>query len=78
MANNKKSQTIVMLAEQGKAPRTIKVASGATVRSALTAAKLDPEALGGAVTVNGEPAELNQRLKTDDYVAVTPKVSGGR
>lgn len=78
MANAKKSQTIVMLAEQGKAPRTVKVASGATLRSALTAAKLNPDALGGAVTINGEPAELNQRLKTDDYIAVTPKVAGGR
>lgn len=67
----------VMLAIQGSAPKVVMVGAGATLRTALTAAKQDPAALGGAVTLNGENADLNTRLKKNDYIAVTPKVAGG-
>lgn len=71
------SKFAVILAVQGQAPKSVMVGSGATLRSALLAAKLDADTLGGSVTVNGESAELTQRVKRDDYIAVTPKVSGG-
>ena len=67
----------VVLAVQGQSPKPLMVGSGATLRSALTAAKLNPDTLSGAVTVNGDQAEMTQRIKRDDYIAVTPKVAGG-
>lgn len=68
----------VRVGVQGQASKVVMIGSGGTVRTALLAAKLDPEKMGGAITVNGEAAGLADRLKAADYLAVTPKVEGGR
>lgn len=68
----------VMVQEQGKRPSIALVGSGATVRSAFRALKINPETVKGSITVNGKNADLNDRLKTNDLVALTPNVAGGR
>ena len=68
----------VMVQEQGKRPAIVLVGSGATVRSALRAKKIEPETAKGSITVNGKTADLNDRLRTNDLVAFTPSVAGGR
>lgn len=68
----------VIVSVQGQAPKIVQVGSGATVRSALIAAKLDPEALGGSLTVNHKDATLADRLSKDAFIQVSPKVAGGR
>ena len=67
----------VMVQKEGEAPKIALVGSGATVRSALRARKIDPESVSGKVTLNGRDTDLNARLKTNDLVAVTPNVAGG-
>lgn len=74
MANN----MTVIVNEQGRPRKAVKVASGATVRSALKAFGLDPEKLAGAVSLNGDLAELGSRIKEGDFISVTPKAAGGR
>ncbi len=76
MANDNKFG--VMVQEKGKQPRIAHVGSGATVRSALKAVKIDPETTRGEITLNGKATDLAARLRTNDLVAVTPDVSGGR
>ena len=68
----------VMVTEQGKAPKLVKIPSSGTVRAALKAAGFDPDALSGAVTVDGNRVELGARLKNGALISVTPKVAGGR
>lgn len=68
----------VIVQVQGQSPKCVQVGSGATVSSALKAAKLDPAQFGGSLTVNGDDAELSSRLKKDDHILATPKVAGGR
>lgn len=67
----------VILAVQGQPFKTVNVGSGATIKSVLLAAKLDALALAGSVTMDGDQAELGDRVKRDAYIAVTPKVAGG-
>lgn len=75
MASNKFG---VIVSVQGQAPKIVQVGSGATVRTALSAAKLDPNSLSGSITVDGADAQLTDRLSKDAYILVTPKVAGGR
>lgn len=78
MASKKKGAFGVIVSVQGQAPRIVEVGSGATVRSALIAAKLDPDTLGGSLTVDHEAANLADRLSKDAFIQVSPKVAGGR
>lgn len=73
----KAGEFAVVFQEKGKRPSIAIVGSGATVRSALRAVKLDPEANIGSVTLNGKAANLGDRLKTNDLLAVTPNTAGG-
>lgn len=75
---NKAQKFGVIVSVQGQAPKIVQVGSGATVRTALLAAKLDPDALGGSLTVDSKDATLADRLKKDAFIQVTPKVAGGR
>ena len=68
----------VMLQAQGSKGRFLDLPQSATLRSALVAAKLDPETSKGSVTINGQAAELSDRLHANDYISVVPKVAGGR
>lgn len=75
----KKSETFpVMLQVQGKAAEIVDVPKGgATLRSALSAAGHNPENYQGSVTIDGQAADLSDRLKRGQLIAVTPKVAGG-
>lgn len=68
----------VYVQETGKKGTVAIVGSGATVRSALRAVKLDAEKLNGKLTVNGKAADLSDRIKTNDQIAITPNTAGGR
>lgn len=68
----------VMVQEQGKKLQVALVGSGATIRSALRAVKRDPDTLKGTVTLNNKKADLSDRLKTNDLIAIVPNVAGGK
>lgn len=68
----------VMVQETGKKPQVALVGSGATVRSALRAVKISEDKAQGNITLNGKAADLSDRIKTNDLVALTPKVTGGK
>lgn len=67
----------VYVQETGKKGQVALVGSGATVRSALRAVKIDAETKAGQITLNGKKADLSDRLKTNDLLAITPNVAGG-
>lgn len=67
----------VMVQETGKKLVVALVGSGATVRSALRVSKIGEDKIG-SVTLNGKSAGLGDRLKTNDLLAYTPKVTGGK
>lgn len=48
----------------------------ATVGDALKAAGVEPDKKA-TVTVNGQPAKLDQPVKDNDLVVVTPKIANG-
>lgn len=73
-----KTKVAVVVSVQGKTPKAYLVPSGATLGSTLRAAGHNPDALRGSVTVNGETADMAKRVKKDDYIAISPKVEGGR
>ncbi len=68
----------VIVQVSGQNPKIVQVGSGATVSSALKAAKLDPATFGASLTVNGDDAELGTRLSKNDHILAMPKVAGGR
>lgn len=68
----------VVVQVKGERPNLAVVGSGATVRSALRAIKKDPDSLQGKVTLNGKAAEMSDRLKTNDLLAITPNTAGGK
>lgn len=68
----------VILEIQGQADKVVLVGSGATVKSAFTAAKLDTKNFTGSLTVNGDEADMSSRLHANDRIRVTPKVAGGK
>ena len=68
----------VMFHETGKKPRVALVGSGATVRSALRALKYDEAKAEGKITLNSKKADLSERIKTNDLLAIVPNVTGGR
>lgn len=68
----------VMFQETGKKLQVALVGSGATVRSALRAVKYSEDKAIGNITLNGKAADLGDRIKTNDLLAVTPKVTGGK
>ncbi len=74
----KKTTFGVIVSVQGQAPKIVQVGSGATVRSALIAAKLDPDTLGGSLTVDHKDAAMSDRLSKDAFIQVSPKVAGGK
>lgn len=67
----------VVLQKQGQRPNLVVVGSGATVRSALKAAKITPESVEGRLTHNKGKADLNARLKTNDLLVISEPVTGG-
>lgn len=67
----------VIFQAKGERPGLVVVGTGATVRSALVARKMDPENIKGDITLNGKATNLNARLKTNDLLAVTPNTAGG-
>lgn len=67
----------VVVQIKGQRPNLAVVGSGATVRSALRAVKQNPDSLTGKVTLNGRAADLSDRLKTNDLLAITPNTGGG-
>lgn len=75
---SKKSEFVVLFGYQGQQPKGYMVGSGATVKSVLVKAKINPDALGGSLTLNGQSASLADRVKTNDYIELTPKAAGGR
>jgi hypothetical protein len=72
------SKFTVRVQVQGQSPKIVNISAGATVATALKAAKLDPAQFGGSLTVNGDDAELSTRLHGADHILATPKVAGGR
>lgn len=67
----------VILKVQGQADKVLLIGSGATLRSALTAAKIDLKNFNGSFTVNGSEEDLSYRMKSNDEIRLTPKVQGG-
>lgn len=75
----KTGQFGVIVQVQGKRPDMVVVGSGANVASALRAKKIDPANYAGKLTLNDKAiTDLTIRLKTNDLLAVTPDVAGGR
>ncbi len=73
-----KNPIAVMFGYQGQQPRIVKVSSGATVASVLKAAKVDTSNLAGSVSLDGEAADLTDRVKNGQLIELTPKAAGGR
>jgi hypothetical protein len=73
-----KNKVPVLFGYQGQTPKAVMVGSGATIKSVLTAAKVDTSNLAGSISLNGEAAELGDRVKTNDLIELTPKAAGGR
>lgn len=75
----KNGQFGIVVQVQGKRPNLTVVGSGANVASALRAVKMDPAAYNGKLTLNDKAiTDLTIRLKTNDLLAITPDVAGGR
>jgi hypothetical protein len=66
----------VMFGFQGQTPRIVKVASGATVKSVLAQAKVENPS--GSLSINGDAADLTDRVSAGDLIELTPKAAGGR
>lgn len=74
----KTGEFAVVVQQKGLRANAVIVGSGATVRTALRAIKLDPEAQAGKVTLNGKSAQLGDRLSANALLAITPNTAGGR